>query len=721
MMSLSERPGSTVGRPRVEPHAPVTAPALPPEQRLDMPRQAVDGTRAPRVGGWRNTLSVFLARILVAAGSVALTAFGVHEMYRVLATDGVTSLQWLFLALFAVNFTWISFAGCQAVVGFIALLAPAPRRLRRPVGGALPGIRTAVLFPVYCERPGRVAASIGAIARGLAAVAPDRFAVFVLSDTNRPDAWVEEEVVYSGLVRESDPRCPVYYRHRRRNTERKAGNIADWVMRWGGGYEAMAVLDADSVMAPETLVEMARRIESDPGLGLLQTAPAVWRAESLYGRMQQFANRCYGPVVTRGLAAWHGRDGNFWGHNAIIRTCAFAAAARLPELRGRPPFGGHVLSHDFIEAALLRRAGYGIRLDADLAGSFEEAPPALQDVIVRDRRWCQGNLQHARFLLAQGLVLPSRLHLLSGIMAYLSSPLWLMLVVVGLVLAAQALVGQPGYFAGPSLFPVWPVFDSERAVELFLFSTAILLAPKAMGVVVVLLDARQRRTFGGSFRLIGGALAETVLSALYAPVMMIAQSRLVAEVLSGRDSGWKPQRRDDGRVPFAAALKAHRLQIAAGAGLGALAFQLNPDLLLWLAPVSGGLISAGVLEWASGSARLGSALRRAGLLLTPEEGPARPAILTEVERHAGFRENFPAAPALQRLADDAALRQWHLAQLPGGAVDPAFDAEALVARAKAELAGDLTALQHWLTPSEAIALLHDTERVAGLQTARRAA
>ena len=156
------------------------------------------------------------------------------------------------------------------------------------------------------------------------------------------------------------------------------------------------------------------------------------------GGPSEFANQCYGPIYARGLAAWHGLSSNFWGHNAIIRCRAFAECCLLPVLRGRPPFGGAILSHDFIEAALLRRAGWGVRFDVDINQSWEEAPPSLLDVIVRDRRWCQGNLQHSRLLFARGLTLATRLHLLTGIMAYVSAALWLLLVVVGLTIAVQA-------------------------------------------------------------------------------------------------------------------------------------------------------------------------------------------------------------------------------------------------------------------------------------------
>jgi len=448
--------------------------ALPPEAPLNMPRHRVSETRRALHGspGTWPALRTLLARLWVVALTLALSIYGIREMYVVLSPTSITALQWGFLGLFAINFSWIAFAFSQATLGFLTGLLP---RFHNPPEheGELP-FRTAVLLPTYNEEPQRIAAAIRVMRDGLAEQAPGRFAFFILSDSKRADAWLHEEAVFRRLTEEAPDGCPVYYRHRKENTERKAGNIADWVQRWGGDYEAMLVLDADSIMAPESMLCLARRLAAAPELGLIQTLPDIVRARSLYGRLQQFANQCYGPVYGRGLAAWHGLSSNYWGHNAIIRTRAFAEACGLPVLSGKPPLGGHVLSHDFIEAALLRRAGWGVRFDCDIRHSYEEAPPSLVDVIVRDRRWCQGNLQHARFLAALGLTPSSRLHLLTGIMSYFSAVFWLAMVLLGLAIALQASPVRPEYFAEPALFPTWPVFDAERARWLFGISMAVL-------------------------------------------------------------------------------------------------------------------------------------------------------------------------------------------------------------------------------------------------------
>ncbi len=687
--------------------------ALPAENPCDMPRQGVHGIRlTARPGGrFLSGAATGLARLLLALATLGLTGYGAFEMHGVLSAGGITVLQWLFLAVFTINFAWIGFAACQAVLGFFRQIWVDAIRLWRGKNDQ-PPLRTAILSPVYNEDPQPVAAALAAMAQGLAEQAPGQFAVFILSDSNKPDAWIAEEATFRQLIATSSTSCPIYYRHRHQNTERKAGNIADWVMRWGGGWEAMLVLDADSLIAPDTIIEMARRMAADPGLGLLQSVPAIAGARSLYARLQQFSNRCYGPIFGNGLAAWHGRNGNFWGHNAIIRTAAFAEAARLPELTGPPPFGGHVLSHDFIEAAFLRRAGWGVRIDTDLVESYEQAPPSLIDVLVRDRRWCQGNLQHVRFLLARGLTWPTRLHLLTGIMAYLSAVLWLLLVAIGMLIAVQAAVTRPEYFKTQALFPTWPVFDSERAVALFLISMGVVLAPKALGWLAIMIRPRRLLRFGGPLALTLSVLVELLLSVLYAPIMMIAQSGFVRAVMFGADSGWATQRRGDGRIGFGAAIHAHRWHMAIGVALAFLSYELKPALFLWLLPVSSGLILAAPLSWMSDSVALGQLLKRLAILRTPEEQRrTRPAILTAYDQQL---ERFPrqSGPALSLLSDDPQLRAWHLAQLGTPPHGPAaFDPQIVLARAKAERAHDPKSLGAWLTTAETMALLNEPELV----------
>ena len=416
------------------------------------------------------------ARLFVFVGALALTAYGAYEMYRVVRVGVVTLLEWALVVLFVANFSWIALAFTTGVAGFFWLVfrAGAPGELPHSLSK-----KTAVVMPIYNETPARVFAAIQAICEDVAATGlGSAFDYFFLSDTTDPDIWIAEERALLAIRRRL-PEERLYYRHRRKNTHRKAGNIADFVTRWGGAYDHMVVLDADSLMTGNSIVRLAAAMEADPDAGIIQTSPLIINRNTFFARVQQFAARITGPIVSAGMSAWMGRDGNYWGHNAIIRTSAFAAHCGLPDLPGRPPVGGQILSHDFVEGALMRRAGYAVYALPTLGGSYEESPPSLIDLAARDRRWCQGNLQHTRLLATKGLVLASRQHLAAGVMGYLASPLWMAQLLVGIALVLQTSYIRPEYFTADfSLFPAWPRFDAERALRLFELTMGVLLAPE---------------------------------------------------------------------------------------------------------------------------------------------------------------------------------------------------------------------------------------------------
>ncbi|ETX11246.1 glucosyl transferase [Marinomonas ushuaiensis DSM 15871] len=637
--------------------------ALPQESPLNMPRHAVNESSKPLGTMFQSfALTTFLARLFVVLMTIALSWYGATEMYLVLSINGIAGLQWLFLLLFCINFSWISFAFSQATLGLFSQLSPFSRRRKEQEVENV----TAILLPVYNEDPLRIRASIQAMHEDISKKAPGKFAFFILSDTNKADAWIAEEEAFNSLLNNDQSICPIYYRRRNNNKERKAGNIADWVTRFGGAYECMIVLDADSLMSADCFQSLTRRMKAEPSLGLIQTLPTLIRANTLYGRIQQFANHCFGPVYASGLAAWHGSASNFWGHNAIIRTKAFSQACGLPILEGKAPFGGHVMSHDFMEAALLRRAGWGVRFDTDLQASYEEAPPSLIDVIVRDRRWCQGNLQHKAFVFAKGFHFATRLHLITGIMSYLSAIFWLLLIAVGFALAVQAYFVRPEYFANPSLFPTWPVFDFEKARSLFVLSMSLVLAPKLYGWFAALLNIRRCFAFGGPILLTLSIIVETLLSALYAPILMFSQFQVVYDILRGRDSGWKPQSRDDGANSWKVVCRAHYSHTALGLALASSALFLSPELFYWSLPITFGLTFSIPLSWLSGGKNRGNIIRYLGLLRAPEEKHTN-AIITALNKHDNALKPLISdveIPSLIRLTSNPDLFYWHLAQLP---------------------------------------------------------
>ena len=417
-----------------------------------------------------------------------------------------------------------------------------------------------------------------------------------------------------------------------------------------------------------------------------------------------------------GLSAWMGRDGNYWGHNAIIRTAAFAAHCGLPDLPGRPPFGGHILSHDFVEAALIRRAGYAVYMMPMLGGSYEESPPSLIDISIRDRRWCQGNLQHSRVLFARGLHWASRQHFLTGIFGYLTSPLWLLQLLVGIVIVFQASYFRPEYFTSEfSLFPTFPRFDAQRSLELFALTMGILLAPKFFGLLAAIYDTETRRGSGGAIMLLISTLFEVILSALLAPIMMLIQTGHVVHIVFGFDTGWDPQRRDDGSVPFADIVRRHLSHVALGVLSLIAGLLISTSLVAWMSPTIAGLVLAIFISWATSQRWLGLVFRRAGVLVTPEETTTPPiAKRGKALSKALARADEDEINGLIAIHADPELRALHEAWLPQrkprqrGVVT----ADRAVAEAKIADAESIEDVTQWLNRGERLVALSDRALIA---------
>lgn len=676
--SLSEPP-LTHGRPRV----PVTEPAL-----------------------------MALRRLAVIGSATLLTIYGAYAMNRVLNSVGYSVLGVIVLVLFVLLFQWIALAFTSAVGGFVSLLRHGGLGLGIACDGELPALstRTALLMPTYNESPGRVMAGLRAMYDSMAATGRlDSFDFFILSDTTNPDVWVEEEAAFLALRAATGGDGRIFYRRRPLNTERKAGNIAEWVRRFGGAYAQMVTLDADSLMAGGTVVRIVAAMERNPGVGLIQTLPEIVNGTTLFARMQQFAGRVYGPLIAHGIAWWHGSEGNYWGHNAVIRTCAFAEQAGLPHLPGRKPFGGHILSHDFVEAALMRRGGWAIHMVPGLPGSYEESPPSLTDIAIRDRRWCQGNLQHAKVVGTRGLNWVSRLHMLMGIGSYVTSPLWLLFLLAGILISLQSRFEKPEYFGDTkSLYPNWPHVDPEQAKYVFIGTMGILLAPKLLAYVALLFDPATRRGCGGAVRAALSVLVETLIGGLVAPVAMLIQTSGVLSILLGRDSGWNAQRRDDGGVPFMDTVRAYWIYMLFGLVLGACAWSVSIPLFLWMTPVLLGLVFAIPLAAATSSRDAGQALLRAGLLLIPEE-TSPPDILRRAAAANAARPEAEGGEAIHLLLADSGLMAAHRAMLPpprrpGDPINP-------------DLLVGLLKLSESPDPDSAVKRLRRTEKAAVLGSA----
>lgn len=548
-------------------------------------------------------------RVALAFLTIVSNAYGTWLFSRVLAADGFDVIDFALVMLFAVLFGWVVFSFWIATLGLVVILRRSRRGLhaQRAVSTPTDLPPTAIVMPVHNEEPRKVFANIRAIAQSLQAIGGDAaFGIFVLSDTTDPDVWLEEERAWAKLVVELPAQCRVFYRHRPKNVSRKAGNIADFCSRWGEHYKYMIVLDADSVMAGETLVEMVLRMERDPRIGILQAPPRPINRQSFFARMQQFAAHVYGPVFLEGFVLWSGCDGNYWGHNAIIRIRPFMEHCELPILPGDGPLGGEILSHDFVEAALMRRAGWKVCLAHDLDGSYEECPTTIRDFAQRDQRWCQGNLQHIRLLLAEGLHPASRLHFGMGAMSYLASPLWL---------AFLVLTAIHVFYAGDL-----SATGSRASSGAVLFATtmSLLLLPKVWSVIAM---ARHHHSPAGSLRdrALASVLLESVISMLVAPIMMLLHTRFVVATLLGRRVKWGAQQRDDCGVSLRAAFAMHYSHTLSGLAIGGIAWHWAPGLLPWLSPVLFGLVLSIPLAMLLGSIHIGKSLGHRGLLTIPEE------------------------------------------------------------------------------------------------------
>jgi membrane glycosyltransferase len=606
---------------------PVAYESLPSPTPIEMPVQSLRTGKldprelpsAPRGMWWRRTYII--------GGTAALTALATYQMWRVLRVAGLATLEGVLLVLFMALFAWIAQSFLGALAGFVLLMShKSGRQLGVDPDAPLPVLphsaRTALLMPAYNEDPHRLMAGLQAIYESVRDTGQlDRFDFFVLSDTTRAEVAEAEVAEFHAMLAQLDSPANLYYRRRADNTERKAGNIAEWLRRFGGAYPYMLILDADSLMTGDTIVRLAAAIDRHADVGLIQSLPAIVNGTSLFARMQQFSGRVYGPVIAYGVAWWHGAESNYWGHNAIIRTRAFAEQAGLPQLPGSKPFGGHVLSHDFVEAALIRRGGWALHMVPALRGSYEEGPPSLTDLLVRDRRWCQGNLQHAAVLRARGLHWVSRWHFMIGIGHYFTAPMWAMLMLVGIAIPFEHIdpTSNGGMFAGLSPAAYWRSLDPERILWLFAASMAALFAPKVLGYLAMLSDPAERRGCGGALRALVSVFIESVLAALMAPIVMYVQSRGVAEVLAGKDSGWESQRRDDGSLPLSGLLKSYGGLSLFGLLIGGTALFASPALAAWMTPVILGLVLAVPLVALTSARAPGQWLRRKKLLSIPEE------------------------------------------------------------------------------------------------------
>ncbi len=669
----------------------------------------------PVRGGFR--LFTFFSVVFLLTGLVSLL------FADLLWRSGWTFSSTILFGLFVILFLLIAIGCVMGLFGFVLRRFGDPDRLTLMAehqSKSIAGISTAIVFPTYNEEVARVLEGLRATYLSLEQTGQlEHFDFFILSDSTDPGKWVEEERRWCELVTELDALGKIHYRRRVLNEGKKSGNVSDFLNAWGRRYRYFIVFDADSMMLGETVVSLVKLMETHPQVGLIQTMPALVNSESLFGRIQQFANRLYAPIFIAGLNSWTQSFGNYWGHNAIIRTEPFMQYCDLPQLPGRKPFGGQILSHDFVEAALLLKENWQVWFAYDLEGSYEEMPQDIISNAQRDRRWCQGNMQHAMVVFARGLRGISRIHLVMGIFGYLASPLWLLfLLAFNLALWSKEYSGL-SELTVPNFTPFIRLSGPEHAFLIFIICMCVLFLPKILALVDLALDRSRCRTFGGFRKAVLSALAETVFSSLHAPLQMLWHSKFVTTILCGMGVHWGTQNRTADGISWGTALRQHWSHTVIGVGWGVGVWCLDPPTFWWFLPVMAGMVVSIPLSVVTSRGTLGGRARDLGFFLTPEETSPPPELDTLRVRMAllektGAAASPPPDASIAEAVLDPYVNAIHVSLLREKRLNPAYS-EALgklgVGKPEVRELGEKLLVQgpEALTAREKLLVLSDAE------------
>ncbi|MEO0343600.1 MAG: glucans biosynthesis glucosyltransferase MdoH [Pseudomonadota bacterium] len=538
-----------------------------------------------------------MRRLAAFGPALLMTALLTFAIANWLSRGGFTNLEMLVVALIALTFFWVSLSVSTVVLGLAArVLYPRFARHTRGRGGPQD---IALVMPIYNEVAWEVFGNASAMLTELAqGRRKDRYTLFVLSDTTDPEIAAQERKAFLALKTEALPGFDIYYRRRRQNTDKKIGNLTDWIENWGGSYDAMLVLDADSLLSGAAIRQLAHELSAHPEAGLIQSFPHLIGPETFFSRMQQFSNAVYGWLLAEGLAIWAQSEANYWGHNAIIRIRAFADSARLPHIRGYRGRYDLILSHDFVEAGMLRRAGWAVRFLPRAGGSFEETPQTLIDYALRDRRWCQGNMQHLRILTARGFHPISRFHLFQGAVMFLLSPAWFIVILIWSLIRAMPDQAVSYFNNGNPLQPTWPTAQPIDGLLVLVFIYTMLLLPKIIATCALGFHRRTRRDYGGWHNLAATALIEILCSILYAPIMMVQQIIAVTYAVFGWSRSWVPQNRTRTEYSWRQVFRFHIVETAIGVTM--IAGIVLGGVSLWLVPIAVSLVLAAPLSMLSG-------------------------------------------------------------------------------------------------------------------------
>lgn len=621
-------------------------------------------------GYWR--FHAYFRRFLLLAFMFIQTAMATYFMMDVLPYKGHRLLEMAELALFALLFCWVSAGFWTALAGFWILITKKDKFLvsKNDTKDKVidPSARTAIVMPICNEDVSRVLAGLRASYESIKRAGTlEHFDFFILSDSNQADICAQEFAGWKALCEEVGGFGKIFYRHRRYRVKRKSGNIDDFCRRWGSQYRYMIGFDADSVMTGECVSTLVRLMESHPGAGLIQTAPRASGRDTLYARIQQFSTRVYGPLFTAGLHFWQLGESHYWGHNAIIRLEPFMKHCALAPLPGNGPLSGNIMSHDFVEASLMRRAGWSVWIAYDLDGSYEEMPPNLLDELSRDRRWCQGNLMNFKLFMARGMHAVHRGVFVTGAMAYVSAPLWELFLVLSTILLATHSLFDTRYFVEPQqLFPIWPEWHPQQALALVTATATLLFLPKILSVVLILVQGA--KNFGGAICLILSMLGEMIFSMLLAPVRMLFHTKFVIGAFLGLNTGWKSPNRDDNETTWDEAWERHGVHTVIGIVWGLIIYVLDPSFIWWALPITGSLAVSVFSSVLSSRVTWGNWSKKLHLFLIPEE-VHQPQELKDTVKY--LSESKLDTVRFENIVTDTTLCQMLLANMPAHKKVPA--------------------------------------------------
>lgn len=554
----------------------------------------------------------FLFAVLFAATFVAM--LGLLTLALSPGSFGVVDLA--ILALFALTLPWLVLGFWNAVIGFIIMrLAPDPVAALLPAAAGVSGdepvtASTAILLCIRNEIPERMIRNLEPMMGGLhAAGCAARFHVYVLSDTSDAEIAATEDSRFGVLASRWRDRLAVTYRRRQLNSGYKAGNIRDFCERWGGDHDFALVLDADSFMTAGAILQLVRIMQADAKLGILQSLVVGLPSASAFARLFQFGMRLGMRSCTVGSAWWQGDCGPYWGHNALLRLAPFIAHCQLSALSAGRNGTTHILSHDQIEAALMRRAGFDVRVVPAEEASWEENPPTLLEFIRRDLRWCEGNMQYWRFLTFPGLKLANRCNLAIAILMFIGSPAWIGMFVLGTLAVAAA--PTTGAFIRPG-----------PGITVFVLVLTMWFAPMTASAVDVLLRQGARQAFGGTTRFLANLLLEYAFSIVLWPIMWLDHTIFMAGLPLGRRIGWLGQTRGDHAVPLKQAIHSLWPQTLLGCGTILLLAVTHPSAIPYALFLAGGMALSIPFAIVTALPAAGAVFARIGVGRLPEEtGP----------------------------------------------------------------------------------------------------